>query len=75
MDLRKTLFFVVAAVMLISISAASQSMDIYSIGGFEGTSPFVLEYRESADELDVDVGDGPIPITRTLAEDHENGNE
>src|ERR1039458_594255 len=39
MDLRKTLFFVVAAVMLFSMSAASQSTDIYTIGGFEGTLP------------------------------------
>ena len=39
MDLRKTLFLLVAAVMLISMGAASQSMDIYTIGGFEGTLP------------------------------------
>ena len=47
MNLRKTMFFVVAAVMLFSMQAASQSADIYTIGGFEGTLPFVLEYRES----------------------------
>ena len=34
MDLRKTLFLLVAAVMLISMGAASQSMDIYTIGAF-----------------------------------------
>jgi len=39
MDLRKTLFLVVAAVMLISMGATSQSSDIYTIGGFEGTLP------------------------------------
>ena len=39
MNLRKTLFFVFAAVMLFSVGAASQSADIYSIGGFEGTLP------------------------------------
>ncbi len=39
MDLRRTLFLLVAAVMLISMGAASQSSDIYSIGGFEGTLP------------------------------------
>jgi hypothetical protein len=39
MDLRKTLFLLVAAVMLISMGAASQSMDIYTIGGFEPSLP------------------------------------
>ena len=39
MNLRKTMFLVVAAVMLFSMQAASQSSDIYSIGGFEGTLP------------------------------------
>ena len=39
MNLRKTLFFVFAAVMLFSMGAASQSADIYSIGGFEGSLP------------------------------------
>ncbi len=39
MNLRKTMFFVVAAVMLFSVQAASQSADIYTIGGFEGSLP------------------------------------
>src|SRR5208283_4882321 len=39
MDLRRTLFLLVAAVMLISMGAASQSMDIYTIGGFEPSLP------------------------------------
>ena len=39
MNLRKTMFFVVAAVMLFSMQAASQSADIYTIGGFEGSLP------------------------------------
>ena len=39
MNLRKTMFLAVAAVMLLSMGAASQSLDIYTIGGFEGTLP------------------------------------
>ena len=75
MDLRKTLFLLVAAVMLISMGAASQSMDIYTIGGFEGTLPSYLEYWEPTHKLDSDVGDGPISLTRTLAEDFEDSDK
>ena len=39
MNLRKTMFLVVAAVMLFSMQAASQSLDMYTIGGFEGSLP------------------------------------
>ncbi len=39
MNLRKTMFLVVATVMLFGMQAASQSLDMYTIGGFEGTLP------------------------------------
>src|SRR5208283_5019194 len=58
MDLRRTLFLLVAAVMLISMGAASQSMDIYSIGGFEGTLPSYWN-----------IGNQPTSSTLTWATD------
>ena len=39
MNLRKTMFLLVAAVMLLSMQAASQAVDINTIGGFEGSLP------------------------------------
>ena len=75
MNLRKTMLLLVAAVVLFSMEATSQSLDMYTIGGFEGSLPSLLEYWESTHELDIDMGDGPIPFAGTLAEDHKNSDE
>ncbi|MGA7161854.1 MAG: hypothetical protein WBZ48_12680, partial [Bacteroidota bacterium] len=59
MNLRKTIFLVFAAALLFGMQAAAQSsLDMYTIGGFEGTLPSFWN-----------VGNQPTNATLTWATD------
>ena len=42
---------------------------------FEGTLPSFWNIGNQPDELNIDVGNGSIPLAGTLAEDHEDSDE